>query len=89
MNTSGISGRRWLQFASAFLVAAGIALGSPAVAANADWPTKTVKLVVPFHPGGGTDLLARELAERLSKSFGQTFVVENRPGAGRLSAPNT
>lgn len=48
MNTSGISRRRWLQLASASLVAAGMVLGSPAMAANADWPTKTVKLVMPF-----------------------------------------
>lgn len=83
MKTLGISRRDLLRLATVSLLTAGIGtLSQKAIAASADWPTKTVKLVVPFPPGGGTDLLARALAERLSNVFGRTFVVENRPGAG-------
>ena len=45
------------------------------------YPVRTVRIVVPFPPGGGTDLTARIVAERLTKAFGQSFIIENRAGA--------
>ncbi len=57
-----------------------MALGSPAFAQP--YPSKPIRLILPYPPGGGTDIVARTLAQRVSTSMGQQMVVENRGGAG-------
>ena len=52
------------------------------IAAAQDWPNRPVRILVGFGAGGGTNVVARIVADRLSEVFGQQFVVENRPGAG-------
>jgi tripartite-type tricarboxylate transporter receptor subunit TctC len=52
--------------------------------AQGDYPSRPVKVIVPSPPGGGTDILARVLAQHFSKALGQPFVVENKPGAGNM-----
>lgn len=64
--------------------AALVAVALSATQANAQYPEKTVSLVVPFPAGGSTDIAARLIGDRLSERFGQTFVIQNQPGASGL-----
>jgi tripartite-type tricarboxylate transporter receptor subunit TctC len=64
------------------LVAALLLFLASALAGAQDWPSRPVRLILPFPPGGGTDILGRLIAERLSASLGQPVVTENRGGAG-------
>ena len=60
------------------------AIVSPALAQVANWPDKPIKVVVPYAPGGGTDIVARPWMEKLGQAFGQPFVIENRGGASGM-----
>src|SRR5438552_19098070 len=62
------------------MLAAAFAFAAPALAQS--WPTKPVKIVVPFGPGGPADIYARILGQELSGALGQAFVIENKAGAG-------
>jgi len=72
--------RRWLR----------VTTGVAAIAAGATWPAravlpeKTLRIIVPFAPGGGTDLIARLVAEAMAKDLGRSVIVENKPGAGTI-----
>lgn len=59
----------------------GSALSSPALAQAEPWPSRPVRIVIPYAPGGPNEPLNRILAEWLTRRFGQPFVIENRPGA--------
>jgi tripartite-type tricarboxylate transporter receptor subunit TctC len=64
------------------LIGLGLTLGAASHAQSPAWPNRPIRLVVPFTPGGSTDILARAIAQELAKAWGQSVVVENVPGAG-------
>jgi len=78
---------RWLGLkrgaaALMVIVVAAAVLGLPIGAANGqDWPTRPVKIIVPYGPGGISDVVARMVADRLTAKFGQRFIIETHPGA--------
>ncbi len=63
-------------------IAIALAFSLLAVANAQTYPAKAVRIIVPFPPGGGTDIVAREVAQKLSQRLGQPFLIENRAGAG-------
>ena len=68
------------QFLRAALAALGLGLAAAGTALAQAYPVRPVKFIIPFPPGGTLDLVGRMLAQKMSESTGQTFVVENRPG---------
>jgi tripartite-type tricarboxylate transporter receptor subunit TctC len=70
-------------------VLCAVALFASSAALAQEYPTKTVRIIVPSAPGGGYDVIGRLLGERFSQDLGQAFVVENRPGAGTLVGTQT
>jgi tripartite-type tricarboxylate transporter receptor subunit TctC len=70
--------RQWLTMAAALVAATTFAAPGQAQ----EWPQSTIRLIIPFGPGGGSDIVGRILAQRMQEKLGQSVVVENRPGAG-------
>jgi len=82
-----------MKLISALTIATAVAVSATAVAAHAaapaGYPDKPLRLIVPFPPGGGNDILARTVSQRLSEVIGQQVVVDNRGGAGGLIGAQT
>lgn len=70
---------RWLKAAILASLCTAVA---PAI--SQDWPTRPIRVVVPFAPGGGTDILARLIAPRLGEALGKQLIIENKPGAASV-----
>jgi tripartite-type tricarboxylate transporter receptor subunit TctC len=82
--TAAPAGMRRALVAAAACMAGALALLGPAAALAQAFPSKPVHLVIPYPPGGGTDLVGRTLADGLSRELGQPVIVENKSGAGTV-----
>lgn len=78
-----LASRRTLGLAALALAAAGLL---PATASAQQFPTKPVRIITPFPVGGGPDGVARLVADKLSRAWGQPVIVENRPGGNGFIA---
>ena len=74
--------RDFLKLSAAAVASGAVSRRASAQAAN--WPTRPVKLIIPYAPGGASDIIGRPWADVLSQSFGQQFVIENRGGAAGM-----
>lgn len=81
MNISKFFSYRWLCWTPAALLSLTSLVAQAAGPETAEYPNKTVRLIVPFGPGSSTDMVARIVAEEFQRELGQTFIVENRGGA--------
>ena len=64
------------------LASTALVLAAPAIARAQAWPTKQIRMIAPYPPGGGVDTVSRAFSEKVSPKLGQTIVVDNQPGAG-------
>lgn len=78
-----LRGSSWLSVCKA-VVAASVAAAGLAAAAPSDYPNRPVRIVVPYPPGGPTDVIVRVIAQRLGEELGQPMIIENRPGASGM-----
>src|SRR5581483_3006341 len=77
-------GRMKIRLLVVAFALAACTLALPVNAARAAYPERIVKIVVPFAPGGGTDVVARTLAQEMAKDLGVSVIIENKPGAGTI-----
>lgn len=86
MKEDWVKRHRSISFVASMLLALGLGLAGEANAAAEarDWPSRPIRVIVPFAPGGGADLIARVVGPRLSERLGQTVVVDNRPAANGI-----
>src|SRR6201990_1755797 len=77
-------GRMKIRLLVVAFALAACTLALPVNAARAGYPDRIIKIVVPFAPGGGTDVVARTLAQEMAGDLGVSVVIENRPGAGTI-----
>lgn len=68
----------------ALILAAATGLAAPALAQSGDWPNRPVRMIIPFPPGGGTDISGRLVGAKLSELLGQPVIIDNRGGAGGM-----
>lgn len=72
------------DFSTRFLLSAAAVSSCSGLLHAANYPTRVIKVVVPFSPGGGTDVIGRSLIQSMAEDLGQSMIIENRPGAGTV-----